>query len=132
MKMTKHEEEMFFKMKTLCSDYECTLFRDEIVSMTLYSVAHIKDLKLRIEGITAVHSSMNIWASQGEKHSNIVNCLYKDDAIIAHGVTVVRQEQVTYDPKQATEKETKLKAGERLVRGIGGKNVFKNAQEITF
>ena len=132
MTMAKYEEEMYNRMKTSCADYECALFRDEIVSMTLYSLAQVKDMKLRIEGLISAHSSMNVWASQGKKHCDIVDSLFRDDAIIARGVTVVRQEQVTYDPRQATEKETNQKVSGRNGRGLGEKNVAKYAQEMTF
>ena len=64
MSLTKAEISELSKAQKNCSDHECALFRDEIISMTLYALAHIKDLRMRIETLTGVHASMNVWAAK--------------------------------------------------------------------
>ena len=95
-----------------CSDRECALCRGEIISMTLYSLSHIKDLRMRIETLAGVHAPMNAWAAKKPECKKIVDSLYREDAIIAHGVTVARQEEVTYCPTEEVQTETSRKRSE--------------------
>ena len=131
--MAKTELEELPSAQKTCSDYERTLFRYEIASMTLYSLAHIKDLRAMIETLTGAHASMNVWGSTSDACKKIVDNLYTNGAIVAHGVSDARQEEATYCPSDAAPAENKMKKIiDRIGRGIGEKNAIKHAQELTF
>ena len=98
MAMHKTEKIQYHRAIVELEDTNRALIQDEIISITLFALAHIKDEKSRLETLASAHTSMNDWAGDDDKKKRVMSSLLKSDAILAHGINLLRDKNPAYDP----------------------------------
>ena len=125
MAVIDQENALYRRAVTNTRKDEQELLRDEIICITLLGLSHMKDTKSKYDTLSSVHIAINNWVGDDTKRRSEMDSLLKNNTILCHAITVLRDISSDYNPNTiVADEELKF---DKKGRCISALNTAKDA-----